>query len=86
MKKILVIILLPLLLASCGEQGIYSTFETCYNKAHFISAHRCIEISEVRHEESGRVRVKTKNGSFISGHTSEIILIDGACPYCEANL
>lgn len=80
MKKLLTLILLTLLLAGC-EKNPHTAFT--YHKVHLVSANKCVEIKLLVTSAYGTIKIQLEDDTIIAGHTSEIILIDGKCLYCE---
>ena len=70
-------------LTGCNRQLIDFELDS-FDYAHLVSEHKCVKISRWNNYQDGdMVQVKLEDGSLILGHSNEIILIKGNCPYCS---
>ena len=81
-KRKLFLLTLPLLLTSCNMQLIDLDYK--FTKAHLVSAEKCVSIKSWNNYEDGdMVQITLNDGTTVLGHSNEIVLIDGTCPYCN---
>ena len=87
MKKLGLILLTSIALCGCDGMGNMergADWKNQFEKAHLVSAEKCVEIKSWRNYEDGdMVQVTLKNDTVMLGHSNEIILIHGTCPYCK---
>lgn len=82
MKKLILLPLIALSLAGCNRQLVDLELDK-FDKAHLVSEHKCVDIKQWNNYEDGdMVQIKLADGSIVLGHSNEIILIKGYCPYC----
>lgn len=82
-KKLLLpaLLALTLSLASCNEQIFDLNYQ--FEKAHLISVEKCVDIKSWRNYDDGdMVQITLYDDTIMLGHSREIILIKGECPYC----
>lgn len=68
-------------LTSCNMQFIDLSYS--FTQAHFVSKNECVEIESWNNYDDGdMVQIKIKDGATLLGHSAEIVLVSGKCPYC----
>ena len=82
MKKLFLLPLVALSLTGCNRQLVDLELDK-FDKAHLVSEHKCVTIKQWNnYEDEDMVQIKLKDDSIVLGHSNEIILVKGTCPYC----
>lgn len=86
-KKIKTLLAIIPLLALTGcdvfnEQIVDTSWS--FDKVHLVSAEKCYKIKSWKNFEDGdMVQVQLDDETKMLGHSNELILINGNCPYCN---
>ena len=83
MKKLMLLLLLPLsLLSGCNKQVL--DFNYKFVKVHVFEMHKCYPISSwTDYEDGDQIQVEITGKGHCLFHSNQIVLIENYCPFCD---